>query len=507
MPVATKLIAAFALNVAILVGLLIFHVGTIRDTVATGHELSETSSRLYVSSIEQIARIAQLEEAASKYAVTRDLGYLERFDQIAAEFSAAHARLESLPLGEQEGREVAAVSAAWRDFRARNPWTYAARAPQEAVVDSMTALTEPLADLRARAQALGEASQAVMSARLARSAQAAGRAERVSWVAAAGALLLSILVPGVIVRSISRELTRLKAGTRAVAGGDFAYRLPTGTSREFAQVARDFNTMTHRLGELDDMKRDFVSKISHDLKTPLASMRETVNVLLDEVPAPLSPQQRSLLLLNQESGERLAARLAKLLDLSSLQAESAALHTRHELGPIARAAAAAAALASRESGVCVSVQAEDPVLVRCDPERMRQLLDNLLENALKFSPAGGCVELRVRRLDQRPPDVPEDHWAAFESRGEERPMGLLTVTDQGCGVPPDARERVFERFFQTEDGKVARGARGVGLGLTICREIAHGHGGLIWVDEAPGGGSRFSVLLPALAGEPVAVGS
>src|SRR5690606_9687504 len=111
----------------------------------------------------------------------------------------------------------------------------------------------------------------------------------------------------------------LKAGTRAVARGDFDHRLPPGASREFAQVARDFNTMTRRLGELDSAQRDFVSKVSHDLKTPLASMRETANILLDEVPGPLTDPQRRLLRLHEESGERLAGMIAKLLSMSSLE--------------------------------------------------------------------------------------------------------------------------------------------------------------------------------------------
>src|SRR5690606_13042284 len=105
-----------------------------------------------------------------------------------------------------------------------------------------------------------------------------------------------------------------------VARGRFGYRLAAGRDDEFAQVARDFNTMTVRLDELDRMKRDFVSKVSHDLKTPLASMQETIDVMLDEVAGPLSPKQRRLLELNYQSGERLYAMLGKLLDLSRLEA-------------------------------------------------------------------------------------------------------------------------------------------------------------------------------------------
>ena len=112
-----------------------------------------------------------------------------------------------------------------------------------------------------------------MERRLAESASAARKAERVTWGAAAIALTVSILVSGLIIRSVADALARLQEGTRQVAEGNFDYRLDLGRKDEFAQLAHDFNVMNHRLGELDRMKRDFLSKVSHDLKTPLASMR------------------------------------------------------------------------------------------------------------------------------------------------------------------------------------------------------------------------------------------
>lgn len=504
MRVATKLIAAFALHVAILVALLVFHVGTIRDTVTTGYELAETSSRLYVSTIEQLLRIAQLEENAGKYAVTRDAGYLQKFEQISDEFGGVLARLENLPLDERERQELERVGAAWQQFYARSASVRSGTLPPLVIADSTQALAASLTVLHTRAEALGRASQEAMAARLARSARAAGRAERISWAAAGVALLLSILVPGLIVRSISRELRLLKAGTRAVARGDFEHRLPAASSREFAQVARDFNTMTRRLGELDSAQRDFVSKVSHDLKTPLASMRETVNILLDEVPGPLTPQQRTLLRLHDESGQRLAAMIAKLLSMSSLEAGPRLVLAPHDLGEIARGAVDTASLAGRERRLHFVLHVDPPMMVRCDAEAVRQLLDNLLENACKFSPPGGTVDVSIERVDSASTSVPY----ALRMQVHDRDTGavLLQVRDRGPGVPPEARERIFERFYQTASGR-STASRGVGLGLTICREIAHLHGAAIRVDDAPGGGSIFSVLFPAAAGVPAAATS
>lgn len=509
MRVATRLLAAFGLHVAILIGLLVFHVGTIRETVRTGQALVETSSRLYVSSIEQLSRITQLEENVGKYAVTRDDGYLQKFEQISNDFSAAIARLEQLPLNARERAELARVRTAWQEFRARSEVLLDGQVQTGGIAVEAAALSAPLAALRERAHSLGEASQAAMAQRLATSAAAAAQAERISWAAAAVALLLSILVPGLIVRSISRELRSLQAGTRAVTRGDFEYRLRPGSSEEFAAVAQDFNTMTRRLGELDSMQRDFVSKVSHDLKTPLASMRETVNILLDEVPAPLTPQQRTLLQLNRDSCDRLTGMIAKLLNLSSLEAGTPVALVCDDLVPVARAAARTASVANRERGVGVVVEASGPVLAMCDMDSMRQLLDNLLENACKFSPQGARVELELRQVERDSASIAPARWTALRRLGEKESAALLRVRDFGPGVPEEARERIFERFYQTAAGRSRQG-KGVGLGLTICREIVQLHGGAIWVDSPPGGGSTFCVLLPggvparALAPEPPA---
>ena len=142
----------------------------------------------------------------------------------------------------------------------------------------------------------------------------------VSYVFAAIALLSSGLVSFFIVQSISRPLKQLTQGTRTIAEGKFFYRLDTTRHDEFAQLAKDFNTMTLRLDELDQMKKDFVSHVSHELKAPLASMQETIRLLLEQIPGPLNDKQRRLLELNLASGRRLSTMIGNLLDLSRFEA-------------------------------------------------------------------------------------------------------------------------------------------------------------------------------------------
>jgi signal transduction histidine kinase len=230
------------------------------------------------------------------------------------------------------------------------------------------------------------------------------------------------------------------------------------------------------------MKRDFVAKVSHDLKTPLSSMQETTSAVLDGVAGPVSDIQRQLLALNLESSQRLSGMLSKLLDLSRLEAR---LEPAREIvdvrAVVSRALGLRSAVPTQNGPRVVVVEPSSPWIVRGDAQALGQVIDNLIENALKFSPPGGTVTVRGER-----------HQGAL----------LLSVADEGPGIPDAEKERVFERFYQTETGRAVRG-RGAGLGLAICREIVTAHGGRIWVSNNDPRGSVLQMILPAEAAEPL----
>src|SRR5262249_27544400 len=141
-----------------------------------------------------------------------------------------------------------------------------------------------------------------------------------SRIAGLSSFLLGVIVFGLIVRSITVPLRRLTHGTRAIAKGQFWHRLPAHGHDEFAEVARDFNSMAERLGDLERMKKDFVSHVSHDLKAPLASIRQIMHLLLQEIPGALNGQQHDLIQLSYNSAERLAAMVGNLLDVARMEA-------------------------------------------------------------------------------------------------------------------------------------------------------------------------------------------
>jgi signal transduction histidine kinase len=260
-------------------------------------------------------------------------------------------------------------------------------------------------------------------------------------------------------------------------------------------VAREFNVMTERLDELDRMKREFVSKVSHDLKTPLSSMQETTAVMLDEVPGPLTPKQRKLLVINQESGQRLYAMITKLLDLSRIEAGLGAERQLVDVTSLLHRSVDYLEQGSAASRFTLTAGESGRLHVLGDLEALTQVFDNLLDNALKFSPFDGHVAVRITSLSSRG-DMPPERWAALRRDGRTPGAVLVTVSDEGPGITDEEKERVFERFYQTDAGRGVR-ARGVGLGLAICREIIAVHGGAIWVTDNEPRGSVFYVLLPS----------
>ena len=314
MKVASKLRGAFALYIALLAAVLLYHVRTIRLSVERGHALTATSARLRAISNDQVARVAEMNSTAEKYLVTRDRGYQDKFVGLATAYGESLDRYKAQRLTEEERARVAPLTSQWSIVEGETrAFVEAAQsgAPATTVDDVVTRLEHALDELQVQTQHMAEAAQAAMTRQLAESERAARSAEGFSWLAAFGALLLSVLLSALLIGSIVRPLERLTHGTREISAGRFGYRLDETGRDEFAQVAREFNTMTARLDELDRMKREFVSNVSHDLKTPLSSMQETTEVLLEELPGPLSDTQRRLLLLNKEGGQRLAGMIGR----------------------------------------------------------------------------------------------------------------------------------------------------------------------------------------------------
>jgi CheY-like chemotaxis protein/anti-sigma regulatory factor (Ser/Thr protein kinase) len=232
--------------------------------------------------------------------------------------------------------------------------------------------------------------------------------------------------------------------------------------------------------EVDRLKREFVSSISHELRTPLTSIRGSLGLLAGGVLGPLPADAAEIVAVAERNVVRLIGLINDILDLERLEGGRLEMELAPaESGPIVTRALEAVQSFANESGVTLAAAAS-PVRVRADADRIVQVLVNLVSNAVKFSPPGGTVKVKI---------VSGPAMAEFR------------VEDQGRGVPPALREAIFERYRQVEASD-SRSKGGAGLGLAICKSIVEQHGGAIGVRdaEASGTGSMFWFQVPLAAG-------
>lgn len=288
-------------------------------------------------------------------------------------------------------------------------------------------------------------------------------------------VLVALVITQILARGMTSPLRQMTRAARAMARGDYSQRI-TATSRdEVGQLARAFTVMARDLEETDRMRRDLVANVSHELRTPVAALRGQLENLVDGV---TEADPASLQVALSET-ERLSRLVDHLLDLSRLDAGVAHLdRERIDLTPFLHEVVDAASLAARahEREVRWAIDVTPPdLVVEADPERLHQVIANLLDNASRHSPPEG----RIRVTADRSPD-----GSAVR----------IEVRDEGPGIAREDRERVFERF---ERGGRPDGSGGTGLGLAIARWAVALHGGTIEVrddDTAAPGSDRSSVI-------------
>jgi len=478
----------------VLLGVFLFYqLSVIRELAEGTVRLANISARVSVVGAEQLNRLDQLTESSAKYRVTEDPRYAAQFVELADQLGAAYGDLDTLSLTGSERVHVDRIRGLLTRLEAlSHSFGGLAAAPDvdAAGVDVSVAGDATIDSLRAETLALTEATRNAMLGVSERSVARAQEAETRVWLIAAVVLSLAAILALTAAGTISRGLKRLATGTRRVAEGNFEYRLSGARGREFRGLEEDFNVMIERLSELERMKKDFLAGVSHDLKGPLASIRETLSVLLDEVPGPITDRQERLLELASQSGARLGVMISNLLDLAQLEANAIVYDfERHDLVELIRGVVEEMETRFEEKGVTAEIDLPAALPAEIDAGRTAQVTQNLLENALAVSPTGSVIEVAAASAEGSGKD------GRGSASGE---LVRLEVRDRGPGVPGPMRQKIFERFVR---GSGASGS-GVGLGLTICREIVQAHGGRIWVEERAGGGSVFAVEIPRAQATP-----
>lgn len=294
------------------------------------------------------------------------------------------------------------------------------------------------------------------------------------WPAVSGALAGAVALAVVfwLSRGLTRPVREMATAANMITHGDFSARVSAESRRdEIGALARAFNRMATELGETDRLRRDLVANVSHELRTPITALQVHLENLVDGVEEPDPDTLRTML----EQSVRLGRLVEQLLDLSRLEAGVVPLDMRtFDVNSMLEGAVRESRLARSDASISVAV--EPPGLEAVgDAERLHQVIANLVENALRYSPAEGRVEVKAAR---RGPDV------------------VFEVLDDGPGIEPDDAERVFERFYRADAARASQHG-GAGLGLAIARWVVDLHGGAIHAEPRAPHGCRMVVALPS----------
>lgn len=310
--------------------------------------------------------------------------------------------------------------------------------------------------------------------------QAVAATTTVGWLSLGG-IVVAILCAYFHARGVSRPLQKLAGGLLRVGQGEFHAALDLRAPQEVSTLVQAFNSMAAKLEELDSMKADFFAHVSHELRTPLTGIQEGTALLLERLPGPLTTDQQEILEVVRSHSARLARRIAAILDLAKMEAGMLEyVRVPSDLRAMLERSVEVVQLVVKKKRLHLEVVCDvPPHVLCCDTVRIQEVLDNVLSNAVKFTPLNGNIGMS----------------AALQRDGAERCWAEIRVCDTGRGIPAEDVDRVFNKFYQSSYHSQER-QQGTGLGLTIARHIVEAHGGKIWAESQVGEGTTFVVTLP-----------
>ncbi len=287
----------------------------------------------------------------------------------------------------------------------------------------------------------------------------------------AGAALVAALF---FSRRITRPIRALTRTIQKMGRGDLSARVKVKATGELRQLAESYNTMAEKIEHFDQSRSQFVSNASHELKTPLTTMKILLENLIYQPDMPAELREEFMQDMNHEI-DRLTSVVTDLLTLTQSDSHQTPLHlTQVDLSSLAEEAVHLLLPAAEKRGQMLTAQIAPGVVAACDQGKVGQIIHNLIDNALKYTPDGGLITVAL---------------------AAERSHAVLTVKDNGVGIPEEDQKHIFDRFYRVDKAR-SRATGGTGLGLSIVREMVAMHGGEIAVASEPGKGSVFTVRLP-----------
>ncbi|KIH76466.1 two-component system, NtrC family, sensor histidine kinase GlrK [Geoalkalibacter ferrihydriticus] len=300
----------------------------------------------------------------------------------------------------------------------------------------------------------------------------AGRTQMVLLWTSLALITLTMALVMLFAQLLARPVKQINKGISRMGAGDYEQAISVGGPQDLQFLGERLNWLRLRLGEVEREKAKFLAHVSHELKTPLASIREGSELMMEEMAGPLNPQQREIVHILQKNSLQLQKLIENLLGFSRGQAlgENGSVVDVLTLVEVVMEDQRAAVL-KKELKMRTSLS---PLHLQGDQDRLRILVDNLLSNAVKFTPVGGVVELSV---------------------GRDGDMALIEVGDSGPGITAEEAEKIFQPFYQGCAPCLSH-VQGTGIGLSIVREYVASLRGKVAVEQSPAGGALFRVWLP-----------
>jgi signal transduction histidine kinase len=305
--------------------------------------------------------------------------------------------------------------------------------------------------------------------------QLLARVNSAIWLAALAAGGAALLVGGVFAFGLVRPIRQLTAATRSIAHGDLSQRVPVASKDELGELAASFNSMAADLQKAERVRRDMTADIAHELRNPIAVLQANIEAVIDGV---LPPSDENLQPLLDQT--RLLTRLVDDLRTLALADSGQLSLDPVSTDPAALVRSVMARFAPQAEAKKISLRPELPdglPTLTIDPERIAQVLGNLIGNAIRHTPENGSIVCRAAGDSSRPPS-----------------LVTFSVADSGSGIPADSLPHIFERFHRADKSR-ARAEGGTGLGLAIAKQLVELHGGKIWATSEEGRGTEVSFTL------------
>lgn len=461
------LLIGFVLVVVPLMVALIHAVYSVDQLVAQGQRALFATMRATHSSEQLADTITDMERNARQYQVLGDSALLEVYQENHQKFLDTAARLEALNLSDMQRERLDKIIEVEEGVN-EVFISFPSEAPEIAsAVDGFSSLARDARKMLLDNRKLVE--------------------REVEWLDANGVRVqrglvvqAMALVPGAMILAaiftilITRPIRQMDKAIRRLGEGDFSKPAHIVGPRDLEQLGERLDWMRNRLVEVEQDKNRFLQHISHELKTPLTAIREGSELLNETVVGKLNAQQSEIVAILRENTLQLQKLIENLLDFNIAISRGSQLHVEHvALSPLIESVLADHKFAMLARQLELEIRLH-PVELNGDRDKLRTLIDNLVSNAIKFSPEQGRLRIRL------------------EQRGEQ---AVIEVADSGSGIPEEERSRVFDAFYQGSSSAIVH-VRGTGLGLSIAREYARAHQGHIEVTDSDGRGTCLRVVLP-----------